>query len=377
MVQTHSVLSKLFEYFSNSDDDPEDEEEATSKMLDQSNAEWESIYLESDGVPSSLISLVDNQNGWDVEDRKDYIIQIVSSKNSSLTYKRLKKKLQSLLLRWFEHEIGHKDEAGGRVPELLKKRYRGIGYGDEENATHDVSGPAKAVHKGVDVSKEKNFVGFREDSEIFLRPPFGRKRRQQKSWAGVRPTPQQQSHQRGQQQRQQRPSNNIRKRRSREQQYQQEKLVLEFSDDSDWSDDDSEEERKRLKLDHKQQKKFRLNQRISTGRQQLEGQLTMPVGEPSYPEASRRNTTSRCLIRRRHDDRVWTANSRMRPKEIPAFSGSKAYKWTQEQDEALKKGIKFNGYGNWMEILKEEDRFLGSRSRDELRDRANVLLTRR
>jgi len=47
---------------------------------------------------------------------------------------------------------------------------------------------------------------------------------------------------------------------------------------------------------------------------------------------------------------------------------------TQEEDEALINGIKWNGYGNWGVILKKEKRLLGSKDEKKLGDRANQLL---
>ena len=386
MVQTHSVLSKLYNYFSKSNGTDNDQEDATNNILDQCNAEWESIYLESDGVPPSLLDLVDKSNGWDFEDRRDHILQIVSFPDSALTYKRLKKKMQSLLLHWFEHEIIDSDETRARVPELLGKRYRGIGYGDEENISKGTAKSAEASRNSPAVFKGDGRRLW-EDASIVVRSPIA-----------------QQQHQKSQadrglsakQQRQQRVMENKEKRRSLEQEHAS--SDFESSDVGDWSDFDPEEHLRRLKLNREQNKMSRnvsREQRISTG-QRMEELLSMPVEGPSYSESSPRRTTVRGRKRRRLDDRDYhhhsatvTTTTRVGSKKDQEFSNSSASNnsssdfsdsddqvsiWTQEEDEALKNGIKWNGYGNWMVILKEGKQLLGSRDEDELKKRANLLL---
>ena len=386
MVQTHSVLSKLYNYFSKSNGTDNDQEDATDNILDQCNAEWESIYLESDGVPPSLLDLVDKCNGWDFEDRRDHILQIVSFPDSALTYKRLKKKMQSLLLHWFEHEIINSDETRERVPELLGKRYRGIGYSDEKNISKDTAISAEASRNSPAVSKSDGRRLW-EDASIVVRSPIA-----------------QQQHQKSQadrglsakQQRQQQVMDNKEKRRSLEQEHAS--SDFESSDVGDWSDFHPEEHLRRLKLNREQNKMSRnvsREQQISTGLR-MEELLSMPVGEPSYSESSPRRTTVRGRKRRRLDDRDYhhhsatvTTTTRVGSKKDQEFLNSSTSNknssdfsdsddqvsiWTQEEDEALKNGIKWNGYGNWMVILKEGNRLLGSRDEDELKKRANLLL---
>lgn len=384
MVQTHSVLSKLYNYFSNSDDTGNDEEETTKKILYQCNAEWESIYLESDGIPPSLLDLVDKSNGWDFEDRRDHILQIVSFPDSSLTYKRLKKKMQSLLLHWFEHEIIDSDKTVGKVPELLEKWYRGIGYGDEQNLLEDVAKSTEAFRNSRTISEENTHL--RKDASNLVTGTINRQ--QQKPGAGQGPSTQ----------RQQRFSE--KKRNSGSLDQEQARLILESTDVGDWSEFDPEEELRRLKL-HRERKKRFLNfsqeQRISTG-QHLDELLPMPVGEPSYSEAPSPRPTTRGRNRRRLDDRDYLQHSsiiptktRNRSKRLKSvsrtiistscsdFSDSdeQASLWTQEEDKALQDGIKWNGYGNWVVILKKEKLILGSRDEDDLRNRANILLAHR
>jgi len=383
MIQTHTVLSKLYNYFSKCDDAQNDQETTTNEILNQCDAEWESIYLESDDVPPSLLDLVDKTNGWDFEDRRDHILQIVSFPDSALTYKRLKKKMQSLLFRWFEHEIIESGETGARVPELLGKRYRGIGYG----VSQDIANSTESFPDSLTATKE-NTHGLREDPSIVVTSPITH--HHHKSRVGRRSS--------AKQQRQQRVSKNKQKRLSLEQ--EETSLVLEPSDDVDWSDFDSEEEMRRSKLHRQREKRFRnfsQEQRITTG-QRIEGFLSMPVGEPSYSEALPQRTT-RGRKRRRQDYRELRHHSTNIPTTRRAVSkkehlfsitnvstssssdfgdsDEQANLWTQEEDKALKNGIKWNGYGNWMVILKEEKRLLGSKGEDELRNRANTLLAHR
>lgn len=364
MVQTHSVLSKLYNYFSKSDGTENQQENATNKILDQCNAEWESIYVGSDSVPSSLLDLVDKTNGWDFEDRRDHILQIVSFPDSSLTYKRLKKKMQSLLLRWFENEIIDSDETGAKVPELLRNRFRGIGYGDEGNMPTDAT------------SKNNYTSRLEESSSIVVRSPEAQLQDQQEQQTREEPQKPQAdgmvpSTQPGQ------VSNN---KRNPDFEEVQATSGWESSDD-DWSDSDPEEEPKPLEMRREQKNRFRRfskEHRFSTG-QQMEKMLTMPVGEPSYSEASPQRKMTRGRKRRRLNDRddhrsTFVPTNTNNYSDFDDSDDEDDTIWTQQEDEALRNGIKWNGYGNWMVILKDEKRILGSKNEDELRNRANVLL---
>lgn len=360
MVQTHSVLSKLYNYLSKSNGTKNEQENATNRILDQCNAEWESIYVGSDTVPSSLLDLVDKTNGWDFEDRRDHILQIVSFPDSALTYKRLKKKMQSLLLRWFENEIIDSDETGAKVPELLRNRFRGIGFGNEGNML-------------IDAMSKNDTSRLQESASIVVQSPVQEQQEQQ-----TREEPQKSqaddavpSTQPGQ-------VSNTKRNPDFEQ--VQASSGWESSDD-DWSDCDPEEEPRPSEMRREQKNRFRhfsKEHRISTG-QQMEKLLTMPVGEPSYSEASPQRKVTRGRKRRR-------LNGRDDPRStfVPTNTNSHSdfddsddeddIKWTQQEDDALRNGIKCNGYGNWMVILKDEKRILGSKNEDELRNRANVLL---
>jgi len=390
MIQTHSVLSKLYIYFSESDSSVHnDQEDATNKIMDQCNAEWERIYLESDGVPSTLLDLVDKTNGWDFEARRDHIVEIVSFPDSALTYERLKNKMQSLLLRWFKNEIIDANENSRIVPELLGKRYRGIGYGNDEKVPQDIAKSTETFCNSP-TDSEGNNSGIREDTSIVVRSPIARQQQQkqkQKSRPDRRSPVKQQL--------QQRVSKNKRKRRNLEQ--DQASSVLEPSDIGNWSDSDLDEEPKRLNLHRERKKRFRnfpQEQRVSTGRR-MEELLSMSVGQPSYSEASTQRTTTRDRRRKRLDDRDYRhrfttvpTTSSAESKKEQIFSNSsissssrsdfgsdeQARLWTRGEDKALKNGIKWNGYGNWKVILNEEKRLLGSRCKYELRDRANLLL---
>jgi len=380
MVQTHSVLSKLYSYFSKSDDAQNEQQNATNKVLDQCNAEWESIYLESNGVPPSLLDLVDKNNGWDFEDRKDHIIQIVSFPESALTYKRLKKKMQSLLLHWFENEIIDSNEAGTKVPELLEKRYRGIGYGNDDSVPKNATGSIETIPKTPADSKVDPDRLGEEKSNGVASPS----------------APQQQPQQQD------------------KKDEEEAGLILDSSDSDDWSDFDPEEELRRLKLHRERQKKFR-----SSNEWEVE---EMPVGEPSYSLPERKSFRGR--NRGRRNDRDYRHRSTNIPSCSQPSSGRKrarqrrrrklkardppriripnaatqhfwdsddssssssffdenddeATLWTQEEDDALKNGIQCNGYGNWTEILKEEKQLLGSKEEEDLRERANILLGQR
>eukprot|EP00536_Pseudo-nitzschia_multiseries_P010688 jgi/Psemu1/307513/fgenesh1_kg.335_\ len=50
--------------------------------------------------------------------------------------------------------------------------------------------------------------------------------------------------------------------------------------------------------------------------------------------------------------------------------------WSQEEDEALGSGVGLNGYGNWKVILRAKKELLGSKSQDELKNRADSLIAR-
>ena len=402
MVQTHAVLSKLYCYFSKSDGAHTEQTNATNKLLDQSNADWESIYLESDGVPPSLLDLVDKSNGWDHEDRRDHILQIVSFPDSVLTYKQLKEKMQSLLLHWFEIEIHDSNEA---VPELLRKRYRGIGYGGEENVPKDAIRTNESFRNTIAVSNVDT-RRLREETSLVMTSQQEEeeqsKEQQQKSRIGRRLSPKKKQ----QKQQQQRISENKRKNNSLDQ--EQESLVSESSDCDDWSDFEPEEELRRLKLHRERQKRLRnfsQEQRVSAERR-MEQLLPMPVGESSYSEASPRRKLTRGRKRRHLHDQYYCHHAITNPtttvtglnneqgfwgtsESTSSSSGSSSSSsdfddsddevipWTREQDEALRNGIKWNGYGNWAMILKGKFFLLGSKDEDELRNRANLLLAQR
>ena len=373
MIQTHTILSKLYNFFSQIDGDCDGQDDTTNKILEQCNGEWKNIYLESDSVPSSLLDLVDKTNGWDFEDRRDHILQIVSFPDSPLTYKRLKRKIQSLLLGWFENEISDFDETGARVPELLGKRYRDIGYGEIEDISHDNIKATKSLRKR---SSTRNFPASPIANQLLLE--HKKSRASQTSFA-----------------KQQQVSKNARKRRSLER-AEQTNIMHESSDIDDWFEFHPDDEPKRLKPHRERKNKFldfSHEQIISTGRR-MEELLSMPVGEPSYSEASPKRRTNSSQKPKRQaknvEHHLCLATARLRSNKEEIFSSSSTSsrseisnfneenrRWTQEEDDALKNGIKWNGYGNWIVIRKEQKLVLGSRDENELRKRANKLLAHR
>lgn len=381
MIQTHTVLSRLYKYLSKIEDAQNDQRNATIRVLDQCNAEWESIYLEANGVPPSLLDLVDKNNGWDFEDRRDHIVQIVSFPESALTYQGLKKKMQTLLLHWFEHEIDDSDENCPKVPELLGKRYRGIGYGGDNSVEND----ATKIFENGEITRADPKVDAEENSRGATYPSVLRKQSRTK-----------------------RPEKNTKKQRKGNGLNNEDKNGLVYDSDnlSDWSDFDPDEELRRLKLNRERQKKLRFQK----GRQMEEELVSMPVGEPSYSSPERKGFLGRS--RGRLNDR----DNRGHSADVPSSALSKRRKrtreqsektfdpkslvtkhnnwdtddssgsdfgdsddgapWAREEDEALNNGIQCNGYGNWVAILHQEKRFLGSRNEDELRKRANILMGR-
>mmetsp|Transcript_13463 Transcript_13463/g.31682 ORF Transcript_13463/g.31682 Transcript_13463/m.31682 type:complete len:504 (-) Transcript_13463:2234-3745(-) len=366
MIQTHTILSKLYNFFAHNGDC---NNETTNKILEQCNGEWKSIYLDSDGVPPSLLDLVDKTNGWDFEDRRDHILQIVSFPDSPLTYKRLKRKMQSLLLHWFEHEISDVDETGAKVPELLRKRYRNIGYGKMEDISQGITEATEFMSKR---SATCNFPTSPITDQSLLQRK--KSRASQMSF--------------GQQQ-------NAKKRRSLEQ-VEKANIVFDPPDVDNWFDLDPEEVPKQLQSEHERKNRFLAyshEQKISTGRR-MEKLLSMPVGEPSYSEASphiRENYSQKRRSQANNDAHprcFATARFGSKTEEISSNSSTSSRsglinfdeensRWTQEEDNALKNGIKWNGYGNWIVIRNEEKLILGSRDENELRKRANQLLAHR
>lgn len=357
MVQTHSVLSKLYDYFSKIEGLSDEQQLSTNEVLDQSSADWESIYLESDGVPPSLLDLVDKTNGWDHEDRRDHILQIVSFPDSALTYRRLKKKMQSLLLFWFENEIIDTDSEDSEVSELLRMRYRGFGYAAAEivhkdAAKNTATPPNTPAASKIDPSRPQ------EETSVVVASRLA-------SPAAKEP-----------------------EKAEEKQQEQQRPIITRqdtfASESSDWSDSDDEKVPP-----------------LKMNRDEKQTRLSMPVGEPSYSEASpsQRKMSSHRKRRRlgdqyhHHRSSTHSKSTGRKLKYKHGFSDSsdsdnsvssdfndsddEGTAWTQEQDAALKNGIHWNGYGNWDIILKQEKRLLGTKGKKDLQDRANMLLSNR
>ena len=343
MVQTHSVLSKLYDYFSKTEGLSDEQQAATNKVLDQSSADWESIYLESDGVPPSLLDLVDKTNGWDHEDRRDHILQIVSFPDSALTYKRLKKKMRSLLLFWFENEIVDPNGESDDVSELLQMRYRGFGYGAVPNDAAPIATTPGNTPAATQTDTEASVVVATPVAKETVEEKQQPLETEQEPREATKPSPKQQEPQ---------------------QLRSTSKQDTFSSDSSDWSDSDDEEEVR----------------------------PSMPVGEPSSP--SQRKMTSHRKRRRLdggYQNRRLPMHTHSKTKSTVSdwsdsddsdSSGSdfddsedEGTPWTQEQDEALKNGIRWNGYGNWEMILQQEEDLLGSKDKKDLQNRANSLLS--
>ena len=402
MLQTHSVLSKLYNYLAKGDEDEDEDDDDfddehtttntntnTNTILDECDYQWRYIYLDIHQIPPSLLCLVNKNNGWDCEDRRDHIIQIVSFKDSALTYKRLKNKMQSLLLRWFEDEI----DDGGMVPELLEKRYRGIGFGDNaQQTTHPAMAILDAAAAAAAAASNENTrhldAAAEDDSNsIVMRFPIVQRQKsrvdQNKSTV-----------------KQQRVSSNNNNNNNNNNRKSSRSLesVLDFNSEdeseSESPDFDPEKKVKRVKLQRERRKRFKIfsqqqQHQISTA-QRLEELLSMqPVGE-LYDSSTRRTTTTTTPTttsrgqKRRRQDRSYHINPRHVRAKRPTFSSSNSnsdsidseqnIRWTKEEDNALINGIERYGYGNWPPIFKSERLILNKKGQSEMRDRANTLM---
>ena len=165
-LQTHSVLSKLYKYLSDGATD-DDDSKTTDSILKKCNERWKMIYLNEDRIPQSLMDLVDTGNGWNKNKRKDCIVQIVSAKDSTLRYRRLMDTMQSLLLRWFENEIkiGDNSHKDARVSELLKIRYRGIGFGADVVADFDATFASNSISNNNNITAQEKKDSVEEQQQ--------------------------------------------------------------------------------------------------------------------------------------------------------------------------------------------------------------------
>ncbi|VEU38795.1 unnamed protein product [Pseudo-nitzschia multistriata] len=330
MLQTHNVLSKMYEYFKTVNNHEKTNKSGiwhetnknNNEVLDQCNADFKNLYLRlDDGMPTSLLDLVDKKNGWDASDRMDHITQIAYYETSPLTHEKLKSNIQSLLLHWFEHEIFDTDDETGKpiVTELLEKRYRGIGFGgtsgngNERTPSSPVAVRDAAAELVADVS-----------TDVYLPTgigsPSSRQRRQRTKTRRASMSP----------------GNRRQNPKKQKAQYPKQKLDVSFDTNEDedengynlLSNDEYEEQQNRLKARHKRKKRI-----LSIVRRNIYGVTTMYKSDDEN--------------------------------------------WSQEQDDALIQGMKWNGYGNWSTILSEQKDLLGSKGEIELRSRANILLKRR
>lgn len=179
-LQTHSVLSKLYKYLSDGGNDEfspaatdDDDSKTTDSILKKCNERWKMIYLNEDRIPQSLMDLVDTGNGWNKKKRKDCIVQIVSAKDSTLRYRRLMDTMQSLLLRWFENEIkiGDSSHKDARISELLKIRYRGIGFGADVVADFDATFASNSISNNEINQRSKRTKTLTRKSNTSLDDP--------------------------------------------------------------------------------------------------------------------------------------------------------------------------------------------------------------
>ena len=445
MLQTHTKLSKLYDYFDSIGDDKSERrsmntgrgaageehkyehDSSHDHILDQCNAELKAIYLGFDDggmpmhMPASLVDLVNTTNGWDIVHRMDRIGQIIacstktststSSMSSNLAYKNLKTKLQSLLLYWFEHEI---IETG-----KLEKRYRGIGFGSKSESeknnndndklpdfTNDVRNGNADSAVGVPNENSHHLLQHENENAPFVTRSLTSRQQRQPTRTKTRgerssPVPDDPN----QQQQQYKPqrvlvlSNRKRKRNLREQENDfslsnkghDENFTNDDDDGSSDREESDQEERNRSKIYMHNERKWRLRNNFpirqqqrkkcrSSGRQ-LEDepssfsdkydlrQKAFPNGQKQRHYRRDRVSTTRRMTSSTIDDDPSTSDD--------SCDDDEEELWTQEQDDALQKGMTWNGYGNWKTISRAEKELLGSKGQDELRDRANLLLARR
>jgi hypothetical protein len=321
MVQTHSVLSKLYKYLSGDDDAALDDKNKTSDdILDECEAKWRTIYLDVDHIPQSLKDLVDKTNGWDCKTRKAHIKHIVSSSGSILKYKILRNKMQKLLLRWFEHEIE------GDVPELLEKGYRGIGFGK--------------ISSDNNRSLSKNIISNIDPDAV------------DKKIAEIKKSPVES------------PKKKSLNRNS------ESKLPK----DSSHSDSSGVDEKKEVEL--LEMKRKRKNIPRSS---MMEGaSLSVPAGESSFSPNKKHHIVKKGrhnVEKGRHNfDGSYSISKPSRWDSDSSEVENNIIRWSKEEDIALENGIQRYGFGNWKAIIKSSGEIFASKNKTDLKDRAKILI---
>jgi hypothetical protein len=120
LVRVHDELSSLYKFLD--DDDQRTEEEISARLEESLQKGRDEIYFgDQQVIPEELKELVDQDNGWDASERKEYIRRLVFDNESRLCCKELQHKMQLLLLHWCEWQLGD-----GTAPELVQLGYRDL-----------------------------------------------------------------------------------------------------------------------------------------------------------------------------------------------------------------------------------------------------------
>mmetsp|Transcript_726 Transcript_726/g.1744 ORF Transcript_726/g.1744 Transcript_726/m.1744 type:complete len:550 (-) Transcript_726:2695-4344(-) len=402
MVQTHKILSEMFKRFGKISKIAKTGRRKrgdtnghfTNAMLDQYNDAIKNIYIGSDDkIPASLVNLVNKYNGWDAEDRIDHITQIVTSQMSTLGYGRLKNKLQSLLLRWFEYEIEDTScETGvAKIPELLAIRYRGIGFGSRskddkgKSPYHSDSVLRTGTGTGTVTTTTTTAVDSNESqkrsqrqqqhipTETLTPASLERLQRTTTKDREEAPSPCHQQEHMSQGHPKPKPTRNARERETSDPPDRERKS------DSSGNGDENKESRNRLHVRKRRLSVCSQPQPRTQGESEddetsssAKSPLPLPIGQ-----ARKRYRRDRGTNRSRP---MTTPPEKKRP--ISSLSARANYTrdaggtWSQEEDQALGSGVGRNGYGNWNAILRAEKKVLGAKCKGDLKDRADLLIAR-
>ena len=132
LVRVHDELVNLYKFLDDIDEDNYDndhvlnsqqEEEINARLEESLQKGRDEIYFGDEQViPEELKELVDQDNGWTVSQRKEYIRRLVFNDESSrLSCTELQHKMQLLLLHWCEWQLDD-----GSAPELVQLGYRDL-----------------------------------------------------------------------------------------------------------------------------------------------------------------------------------------------------------------------------------------------------------
>jgi len=290
MVQTHSILSNLYKYLTGKNSSSDDE--TFCIVLDKCEAQLKSIYVDVDHIPQLLKDLVDKTNDLDCRSRKDLVINIVSASDSILRYKVLQNSVQKLLLRWFEHDIE------SDIPDLLKKRYRGIGFSD---ASSNESSPKNSTGEINPTNEDNNNDKITATTESIVEQRKSLKRKLKK---------------------------NVN------------------SNETSWVDSDSsdvyksEEENEFLKIKCKRKKKLKSSEKLGSRqrRQMEELSLSMPAGESSFSSNKRlKSFANKGRIRSVVDNNVDRSFSMSKQSQWDSDSSDvkDSNQWSKREDEGM------------------------------------------